>query len=73
MSSNMFSKSAAARTQEQAKLEASSTGKEIKRPGRTLISISLTLEDRERLKRYAYAQGATVSGIVQKWIRENCD
>lgn len=71
-SNNIFSTGASARKQEQEKLTATNTGQEIKRPERTLISVSLTLEDRDRLKRYAYDQGATVSGIIQKWIRENC-
>lgn len=71
-SNNIFSTGASARKQEQEKLTATNTGQEIKRPERTLISVSLTLEDRDRLKRYAFDQGATVSGIIQKWIRENC-
>lgn len=71
-SNNIFSTGASARKHEQEKLTATNTGQEIKRQERTLISVSLTLEDRDRLKRYAYDQGATVSGIIQKWIRENC-
>ena len=53
-SNNIFSTGASARKQEQEKLTATNTGQEIKRPERTLISVSLTLEDRDRLKRYAY-------------------
>ena len=71
-SNNIFSTGASARKQEQEKLTATNTGQEIKRPERTLISVSLTLEDRDKLKRCAYEQGVTVSGLVQKWIRENC-
>jgi predicted Zn-dependent protease len=71
-SNNIFATGANVRSQEQKKLAATSTGQQIKRQERTLISVSLTLEDRDKLKRYAYEQGATVSGLVQKWIRENC-
>ena len=35
------------------------------------ICVSISEEDRERLQQYARENGATVSGLIHKWIIEN--
>lgn len=40
---------------------------------RGIVSLTLSPEEHEKLKTYAKERGATVSGIISLWIRQNCD
>ncbi len=37
---------------------------------RTLISVSLTINDRDKVRELAVLNDTTVSGLISKWIRE---
>lgn len=39
---------------------------------RTTMNISLSLQDKIRLKQYAAAQNKTTAAVIQEWIREYC-
>ena len=69
--SNMFGESAAARTKEHKNLVSKATG-ESKKSGRVQICVSLTQEEHAKLKAHAEQIGATVSGLIKVWIRDNC-
>lgn len=69
--SGMFSNDAAKRKQSQTALEAAGKGEAVK-SNRVRINITMTKEEHEAIKRYAYERGANVSGIIQLWIRQNC-
>lgn len=56
----------------QGRASAGASAAEQKQRGTIRISISMTPEERELVRAYAQNQGATVSGLVRKWIRENC-
>ena len=79
MRESYFEKKSADRKDEQATLEAKATKAKPSKPTsdplpekRTLISVSITESDKALIKRYAFENGATVSGLISKWIRENC-
>lgn len=75
---NMFgSLSAAAgqREKEQQKLEAAMTGNESipDDTKRTTMMLSMTEDDKFKLKSYALKQRKSVSAIIHQWISENCE
>ena len=75
MRKNIFQDSAESRQKEQKGLSGKATGQapaQEPKTGRVQICVSMSAAEHDRLKAYAEDQGATVSGIVKKWIRENC-
>lgn len=69
MAESIFSKKHAAREQKQTRKEKKQSAS---KDDRKVISISLSVEEIEAVKAYAKENGATVSGLIGKWIRENC-
>lgn len=39
---------------------------------RTTIQVSLSVEDKKLLKKYAAERGTTVAAIIHEWITANC-
>lgn len=70
MAKNIFQESAAARKKEHGDLVSKATSTQ-KKGGRVQICVSLTPEEHEKLKAHAEQIGATVSGIIKVWIRDN--
>lgn len=69
MADNVFKQKHAVRDQAQTKR----ARKQVEQKGdRKVISISLSVEEIDRVRKYAKENGATVSGLIGKWIRENC-
>lgn len=74
-SKNMFSGFSAAvqqREQEQQKISAVVTGAPAPKSNKTTITLSITKEDKARVKQYALAAGTTVSDLLHDWIEQNC-
>ena len=85
---NMFETAQVTREQEQAKIEATVIQHEIQKTLQTTevsykkekikedksdkITLSITSEDKLRVKRYALDHGTTVSDLVHMWICEHC-
>ena len=73
---NMFKKAAATRKVEQSEIKAklndivADTAVEEDVP-RTTMTISLSVEEKFRLKTLAMKRGKTTSGLIQQWIAEN--
>ena len=73
---NMFKKAAQTRQTEQKEIKAklsdtvSDTKIEEDVP-RTTMTISLSVEEKFRLKTLAMKRGKTTSGLIQQWIAEN--
>ena len=73
MSENKFAARGKKREQIQDSKEARATTTAAQRQKRIRISVSLTEKEHELVQRYAFENGTTVSGLIQQWIRENCD
>lgn len=75
-SENMFRKAAQTRQVEQSEIKAklndtvADTAAEEDVP-RTTMTISLSVEEKFRLKTLAMKKGKTTSGLIQQWIAEN--
>ena len=76
-----FGAAAADREQEQKQIEAIVTGKEArpeltgrprKRKDAVNMTISISKEDRETVKAYAYDHAVTVSDLIHTWILLHC-
>ena len=73
---NMFKKAAQTRKVEQSEIKAklndtvADTAAEEDVP-RTTMTISLSVEEKFRLKTLAMKRGKTTSGLIQQWIAEN--
>ncbi|MBR3312863.1 MAG: hypothetical protein IKG18_01855 [Atopobiaceae bacterium] len=39
------------------------------KPGRTTMTISITIEDKRALKQAALDKGVTVSGLIHEWVK----
>ena len=39
---------------------------------RTTLSLSITVEDKKRLKKYAVDHDTTVAALIHNWIEKNC-
>lgn len=72
---NMYDTAQKEREQEQAALTAAVTGQETPKRNTTpggKITLSITEEDRERVKLYAIKKKTTVSELLHTWIGEYC-
>ncbi len=75
---NMYDTAQKEREQEQAALTAAVTGKEKVAPEAKKstawgkITLSMTEEDKLKVKRFALDHGTTVSYLVHTWIGEHC-
>ncbi len=77
---NMFSAAAQRREQEQQQIEAAVTGKvsvgggKVRKRGdhATTMSLSVSLEDKIKIKEYAARRCLSVSDILHSWIEEHC-
>ena len=71
---NMFSGFGAAvqqREQEQQKISAVVMGTTVPK-SKTTITVSITKEDKAKVKQYALANNTTVSDLLHDWIEQNC-
>lgn len=77
--SNMFGafgEAAVKREQEQAKIEAVVAGDAPRRKrgaGATTITLTISQEDKQRVKSYAALRSTTVSDLLHQWIGEYCN
>lgn len=82
---NMFAKMTSEREEQQKTLEAKLSGEPVqterekilqgrprKRQNATTMTISLSQEDKEKIKLYAFSKSLTVSDLIHQWIEQNC-
>ena len=76
---NIFDKFSVQRQEEQNATEASLVGKPLNergRPRKRKVSTSLTLsispEDKAKIKKYAFDQQTSVSDLLHLWINQKC-
>lgn len=75
---NMFTAAAGKRQKEQEQIEATVTGakegKIVRKRGEnaTKITLSISGEDRIRLRTYAASQGVSASDLLHEWITKYC-
>lgn len=62
--SNIFETSAAQRKKEQAAIESGA----IEKVERTTLSLSITRQDKEKLRLLAVRNGTTIAGLIHSWI-----
>lgn len=66
---NMFDKFAADRKAEQAQIEEYTVAQPAERPSeKTTMTLSLTVDDKVKLKSVAAKQGRTVASLVHEWV-----
>ena len=73
---NMFKKAAQTRQAEQKEIKAKLSGAGadatvVEDVSRTMMTISLSVEEKFRLKTLAMKKGKTTSGLIQPWVAEN--
>lgn len=71
-----FGRAAVEREAEQANIEAAVTGKapvlRKRGVGATTMTLSISAEDKQRVKEYAARQSLTVSDLLHEWIVKYC-
>ena len=67
---SVFEQDMTERTKTQSKTENKTTGIAVTRKPRTMLSLSITEEDKRRIQTYCASQGITVASLVHQWITE---